>query len=43
MPLDAGPLLPLFMPLNLLHDAMTLSLSEMTVRFGMDLVMYFNG
>ncbi len=40
---DAGPLLPLFLPLNLLHDVTTSSLSDMTVQRGMDLVMYFNG
>ncbi len=43
MPPDAGPLLPLFMPLDLLHDAMTSSLLDMTVRRGKDLVVYFDG
>ncbi len=43
IPPDTGPLLPLFVPLNLLHNATILSLSDMTVQRGMDLVMYFDG
>jgi hypothetical protein len=42
MPPDAGPLLLLFVPLDLLYNATTSTLLDMTVRRGMDLVLYFN-
>jgi hypothetical protein len=43
MPPDVGPLLPLFVPLDLLHDATTSFLLDMTVQCGIDLVVYFDG